>query len=335
LDHAEIKRDIEAGRFAPVYFFWGEETHPIDDLVSAIIRKAVDPESRDFNLDVWHAEETDIDAVLSALNSYPMMAERRVVVLKSVQKMTTAEKDRIAAYAKAPVESTVLVLVAGKADRRQSFYAGLTKTAACFESKPLYENQAAKWVSSRLASMKMAASEEAATLLVRQAGTSLWALEHEIEKLATRMWGKTRISAEDVAELSGVSRKHTTWEWTDTVGRREIGPALSMLDRLIEEGQSPVGLIAGLAERVFLLLRLRHAFDRGVSEKDAVQGLGLSPFFARLYVAQARRYKTVELLTAVRSLREADARIKTGRMEPRLAVTLAVHGLIRSKPWNF
>jgi DNA polymerase III subunit delta len=335
VDHAEIKRNVEAGRIAPVYFFWGEETYPIDSLVSAVIRKAVEPESRDFNLDVWHAEETDIDAVLAAINSYPMMAERRVAVLKSVQKLSASEKDRIAAYVRSPVESTVLVLVAGKADRRQSFYAELTKTAVCFESKPLYENQAVKWVMSRLASVKMSVSEEAATLLVRQTGVSLWALDHEIEKLATRMWGKNRIGPEDVAELSGVSRKHTTWEWTDTVGRREIGPALSMLDRLIEEGQSPVGLIAGLSERVFLLLRLRHALDRGVSEKDASRESGLSPFFSRLYLAQAGRYKTRELLTAVRSLREADARIKTGRMEPRLAVTLAVHGLIRSKPWNF
>ena len=335
MDHAEIKREIEAGRFAPVYFFWGEETYPIDNILSSIIRKAVEPESRDFNLDVWHAEETDIDSVLAVLNSYPMMAERRVAVLKSAQKMTSTEKDRIAAYVRSPVESTVLVLVAGKADRRQSFYSELTKSAVCFESKPLYENQAVKWVSSRLAAVKMTISDEAAMLLVRQAGTSLWALEHEIEKLATRMWGKTRIEADDVAGLTGLSRKHTSWEWTDAVGRRDIKTALSMLDRLMEEGQSPVGLIAGLAERVFLLLRLRHALDRGLAEKDASQSLGLSPFFAKLYLAQARRYGTSELLSAVRALRGADVRIKTGRMEPRLAVTLAVHSMIRSKPWNF
>ena len=77
--------------FAPVYFFSGEEDFLIDEIISAVVAEAVDPATRGFNLDVIHGSETDGKDIVSIASSFPMMAERRVVIVKDFDRVSNKE----------------------------------------------------------------------------------------------------------------------------------------------------------------------------------------------------------------------------------------------------
>jgi DNA polymerase-3 subunit delta len=328
MDYQDIKRDIEAGKPANCYFFFGEEPYYIDTLTSLLIKKAVVPETRDFNCDVLQAEETDVGQALAAAASYPMMAERRIVVLKSIQKLTQTEKAYLLAYVKKPCETTCLVLTSGKIDRRQTFYASLVKHTVWAEFKPLYDDQAAKWVEAFFRDKGMRISMEGAKLLVQLTGRSLWNLANEAEKVITFCWGKKTINPDDVAEVAGFSRKYNTWDLCDSVGRKEFGEAINVLTRLMQEKAGPVLLITELSRRVILLMRIRWLLDKNKSADSVRAELGLNSYFGRLYLEQAGRHTLPELETANLSLLGADEGIKTGKLDPLLALTMAVHDLV-------
>ena len=329
MEYQELKREIGEGKLSPVNFFFGEEVYFIEELVGKIVEKGTEPATRDFNYDVLQGEEVNGEVVVALASSFPMMTERRVVVLKSVQKLSSSDKKRILAYVQAPLESTCFVLTAGKVDRRQSFYANLVKHSRWAECKALYENQAVEWVKGHLRGKGITLSHEGATLLVQQVGTSLWSLFHEIEKLFTFSWGKKNLELEDVAEVVGFSRKFNTWELTDAVGRKDLGSALDVLKRLLEEGQSPAGLIMALTRRIFLLMQIRAMSERGLSQERVARTLNLRPHFTKRYMDQVRRFTTEELKTAVIILLRADLYIKTGYMKPNLVMTLVVRDLVR------
>lgn len=329
MDFRTIKGEIESGKLAPVYFFFGEEPYWVDVLVHLAAEKGVEAEARDFNLDILQGEGTDGNAVVELATSYPMMADRRVVIVKGVQRLSSSDKKRVRSYVEAPLESTTLVLTAGKVDRRQAFYAALVKHSRWVESKPLYENQAQDWVVASMRERGVSISSGAAAFLVGQTGTSLWALHNEIEKLLTFAWGKKTISDEDVVNVAGFSRSFNSWEMTDAVGRKDLTTALSIMERMLEMGQSPVGLIMELARRVFLLIRLRRMIEDRMPQDEIQRALRLQPYFFRLYKEQARQYSMAELRKAARLLMKTDVSIKTGYMNADLAMTLAIHGLVR------
>ena len=84
---------------------------------------------RDFNFDMIYGDQSDGSQIISFANSLPMMAERRVVIVKSVQKLSVKSKDVLLSYVNDPLLSTCLVLTAQQIDKRQSFYSKLIKKA--------------------------------------------------------------------------------------------------------------------------------------------------------------------------------------------------------------
>jgi DNA polymerase-3 subunit delta len=324
-------QDIRAGKIRPVYFLFGEEAYFMDALIRAFQEKIVKPETRDFNFDLLNAEETDGESVVNVACSFPLMAERRLIVLKSVQQFSTSDKKRILSYVESPLESTCLVVTANDVDRRQSFYAELSKLAVAVECKPLYENQAVEWVERVVRTKGGQISREAALLMVQQVGTSLWNLSNEIEKLLTFAGPKKNLGLPEVEAVAGFSRKYNTWDFADAVGKRELDKALIVMRKLLQEKASATGLIMELSKRIVLLMRIRAMIDKGGAPRTIAGALKLKPFFLNLYLSQANAFRMAELREANRVLLEADAHIKTGTIEPETVLTLAVYDLVRGK----
>ncbi len=329
LDYRELKKEIESGELAPIYFLFGEEIFFIDELVKQIIERATELTTKDFNCNLFEGDQNDGETVVGIASSFPMMADRRVVVLKSVQKLSVSDKKRILSYVESPCESTCFVCTANRIDRRSSFYAALTQHSHWFESKKLYENQAVAWIKRRLQEKGAAISHEGATLMVQQVGTSLWSLFHETEKILTFTQGKKDINFEDVAAVVGFSRKFNIWELTDAVGRKDLHYALIVLKQLIEEGQSPAGIIMDLSRRLFLFLRMRTLLDKGMSFDVLSKTLNLNSFFSKQYKDQIGHFTADELTSAVDILLQSDHDIKTGYLNHDVVMTLMIHDLIR------
>ena len=92
MDYQELTREVEGGKLAPVYFLYGEEVFFIEAMVKKIVKKGTDPTTKDFNYDILQGEQVDGAAVVGLASSFPMMADRRIVILKSVQKLSTSDK---------------------------------------------------------------------------------------------------------------------------------------------------------------------------------------------------------------------------------------------------
>ena len=75
-------QEIQRGRISPVYLLHGEEAYLIEDTLSEMIEILAPKNVRDFNLDVFSDPEVSLSEVLSVADTYPVMAERRVVVVK-------------------------------------------------------------------------------------------------------------------------------------------------------------------------------------------------------------------------------------------------------------
>ena len=97
-------RGLAKGEIAPVYYLHGPEEILKDEAVRAILDRALDPAFRDFNLDQRSAAQLDPDDLFALCTTLPMMAERRVVVLRDLEaRQAEAQAPRrVAALPRAP-----------------------------------------------------------------------------------------------------------------------------------------------------------------------------------------------------------------------------------------
>lgn len=263
----QLAQALETRAFAPVYLLTGDDDFRKDDVVRRIMDAALEPSTRDFNLEQRRGAELDAATLRGLLDTPPMMSDRRVVVVRDADALKTAPRDALASYCQRPARDTVLVLVAGagaKADK------GLAPGAVAVAFDRLTEGDLERWIARRATQGGGGISPEATSLLVQYAGNDLALLTQELEKLSAHANGG-EIGVADVEAVVGVRPGHSLADLMDAVARRD-GPAAAALvpEVLAQPKISGVNVVMALATQTLVLgyLAARRADGLGVSQME-------------------------------------------------------------------
>src|SRR5262245_4589189 len=128
--------DVAAGKLAPVYILCSTEPLLLDRALAAIREAAVPAPLRAFNEDVIDGRGATAARILGAARTLPMMAARRLVLVRDLGQVPAAELAELATYMEAPGPETVLVATCAKVDRRLKFFAAAGKSGYLHELAP-------------------------------------------------------------------------------------------------------------------------------------------------------------------------------------------------------
>ena len=311
----KIIREAGAGVFSPVYLLMGEEPYYPDKACEAIIDAALAPEERDFNQTIFYGLDTDAGTVASEARCYPMMAERRLVVVKEAQSMKTLED--LATYCEEPLDSTVLVILmrGAKADKRKALYKTVSKMGVVLESQPLRDYEMGRWISDYYASRGLQIDPDAAALLAESAGTDLGKIALETDKMLKNLpEGATKVTAEDVENNIGISRQFNIFELTKALSARNSQGALYIAARLGSEAKFALPMAtAAIFGHFYRLLTLEARLAKGpVSPQEKAAILGVNPYFLREYDVALANYPLPRLMRVLAAIEEYDYKGKGG-----------------------
>jgi DNA polymerase III subunit delta len=258
-----LSRSLKKGELAPVYYLHGPEDVLKDEAIRAVLDQALDPAVRDFNFDQRSAAQLDPEQINDLCNTLPMMAERRVVVLRDVEgwKRKTRGRAEFLRYLERPSPETVVVLVQGSGEDTED--KELARGAYTVRFDPLSPDRAEKWVLRRAAQLGLALEPEAARHLVRSVNADLGTLESELAKLASLPSGEI-LTPERLGELVGVRHGETLWDWRDAVLGDEPGRAVKLVPSILAQpGVSGVKLVSQLGTALVGIGIARAGYDKG------------------------------------------------------------------------
>src|SRR5258705_2435172 len=195
----------------PVYLLHGDEDVLKDEAVRALVDSAVGS-SRDFNLDVRFAPDLTPESFHALVNTPPMMAERRAVVIRGVEqvgKRKTKLRDEVVRYLASPNPTTVLVLVVAAGEEAD---ADLVRASATVAVDALAAERVPRWLQHRATTLGVTLAPDATELLLKAVGSDLSTLSRELGKLAS-LWGAggRPVTADDVSNLGGVRPNETVF----------------------------------------------------------------------------------------------------------------------------
>ncbi|HLA63902.1 MAG TPA: DNA polymerase III subunit delta [Rhodothermales bacterium] len=303
------------GNFRPLYFLYGEEAWFMDELQALLIEHALQPHERDFNLDLVYGHESSAPDVLARCASFPMMAERRVVVVRGFEQL--ADNRLFQSYAERPnPQATVLLLCNGKPNLTQHPYRALKQHAVWAEFKPLYDRQMPGWIAERLKKRGYRASGAVAQRLAERVGPHLRVAAGEIEKLIAYVGESHEITEEDVVRAAGQSREANPFELQKALGDGDDARALTIADALLGQAANRRGealaVVAILALYVTKLWKLTGCRNGRMTEREMAGHIGVNPFFLKEYLAAIRHFPPDRLRRAFEALLAADNELKGG-----------------------
>ena len=186
----------------------------------------------------------------------------------------------------------------------------------------------ATWIRQRVRDKGGDFSGEAIALLDALVGLDLRLLDQEIDKLLLYADGR-QVTGDDVRTLVSRAREASIFDLVDCVGNREADRALRLLHRMLEEEAEPLYLLAMLSRQVRILIQAKELQPQRLTRDQVASRLKLHPFVAKKGMEQAQNFDPDQLLEAHQLLVKTDWRIKTGQMEPELALDLLIVDLTR------
>lgn len=329
MKYGELLAQIEKGQFAPVYLFVGEEDFLKEEAIRRIKAALVDSITQNFNLDVFYGGEGEVTRVVNVASSPPLLAQRRLVILKEINRLSPSDRRVLLSYVQNPSPTTCLLLVGPKVDLEKGFFRQLSQQTVTVIFWRLFEEQIPDWIRERVREKGKRISSQAAGLLQEKVGNDLWTLDNEIEKLMLYVGPREQIELEDVNLVTGGWRMDTVFNLSDAIGDRDLVRALHVLGQLLESGESPTVLVTMLTQYFASLLRVKELDKASKSPQEVARLANIRAFLIKDYIRRARNFSLSELKQAFELLLEADTRLKSGYQSPKMVMELLVYGLCK------
>lgn len=303
----------------PVYLIYGSEELRLEQALTRLKGSVGEAADLDFNMDTFDGESTSVDAIIAAANTLPFASDRRLVIVRKVDKIDKAGQEALAAYAADPSPTTVLVMVAAKFPKNSKLYKAVDKLGGAAEyaapRKADYPNEVARLFEARGKNV----GKDAAELLVSAVGYDLRRLSVEVEKIAAFVGDRQGIDRADVEEVASATAPTSVFEFAEAVGTRDCRRCLVLIGELLAQGESAYGLHALALRRLRDLIAISALDARGASLPEMARELGRPDWQLKQLPRQARGFRPNELVSLLRAAAQAEAQMKTSR-DPRLVL---------------
>ncbi len=308
-----IMRDLKDNVFAPIYILMGDESYYIDQISNYIQSHALPADQQAFDQTVVFGADVSGSQIADLAMQFPMMAPKRVIVVKEAQGLRSM--DRLERYAQNPQPKTILVVCYknGVMNKRSKFVSAVEKNGVVFESKKLREWQLPGHIRSYLQTKKFGIDDKSAAMIADNIGADLNRLYSELDKLVISLPpGESRVTPEMVERNIGVSKDFNSFELRDAIVNRNVLKA-NMIIKYFDNNPKAGSLFSflPLLFSYFQNLMLVYYAPNNKDQNALAAYLDMKNAWGiKDYLVGMRNYTGRKTLQILQKLREIDAKSK-------------------------
>ncbi len=236
-----------------------------------------------------------------------------------------------------------VLLITANVDRRTRLYKRFEEKGSVLDlsierekSGRMSREALAEFLDQRLKEGGKKIEAQARGMILARAGTELWAVHQELEKLFLYVGEEPWIKVKDVEEVFSDQGEGWVFDLTKALAERDSLAALSHLLRLLSQGHHPLALLAPIASEVRRLMAARQLIEGELRERwkagmsypqfqksmlhDGVAPLPGNPYFVYMSFKSADNFTLKELVRYLGLLYQTDIRLKSTGHPPRMVM---------------
>lgn len=326
MNYAELMNGFDPEAPAPIYLFCPYRApraraatfEPIlaERAVEHMTKALVDPSMRDMAYSAYYADETDPAEIVSNAETLPFLAERRVILVRNAERYgSESGAGAMLPYLDNPCESTVLLLVANKVDKRSKLYKACDKHGVIVECGELNEKDLRLWIHDQLKERNKEIAPEAVRELLVRAGTKLGDVQNAVTVAANYIGERETIEADDIIAACSDVHEEQVWALTDAIAESNTREAMRVLRALYDLGKSEFEILG----TINWLLKTAYTVATAESGDPFLRS-----FPAKKCGPLAKKFGVAKLKDAFHLLVEADFMLRSTGVDRSLAVELLV-----------
>lgn len=337
-----IGKDLKVKAIPNVVMLCGEEQYLVEwdakQLIDTFINKAC--ESLDFTkLD---SAGLTVDKIKESCETLSMLSERRVVLLpefppalgQKLKGFSENDEKEFLDYISQLPETCLLIITAqapdGKNKKRSKIQTAVGKYGKVYDFGPLSGAQLRSFIAKRFKGAGKLCRNSVIDLLIQDSGYgnkdieyNLYNLENDIKKIIAHSNGDEILSS-DVALTISTNLETNVFAMLDAVSRNRKDEAYRLLHNLMVSGEGVFRLLALISSQLELILEVKEMREAGMGLSQMQKQLGIHEFRIKKAMSVTEKYSTDRLKHVLSGAYAIDGNIKSGLLEPGLALELFI-----------
>lgn len=312
---AEYKKHLKANCF----FIHGEDSYLKQETLNLLVNQFADKQAREFDFEIFFADETSPEQVIDQLEQYPFFAQNKTIVYRDVHTLAANKLAVIADYVTDPNPSSKLLLTADKIDKRKKANKQIFENCVSVVcNQPRSSKNISGWLFQELKKSNIQMDRLAMNIFIEAVELDYQVALNELEKLIIKANGR-KITQKDVLESVGYSRTHNVFELQNSLGNKDVKTSIKNYENLIENRESEVFILIMITNFFFQLWEIKAKQREGISDSEIKKNYMQKVFYSKKddYLQYAKNYKYNDIVDAFELLLDTDTKLKTMSTVPK------------------
>jgi len=345
-----------------IIFLYGQDTYRSREKLHEIIVNYQKIHKSGLNLKYFLGTETDFDTLKDELRQTSMFKEKKLIILVDI--FSNSEfKERFLESGKylnkfwLGDENIILFYEQNSVLKEDPLLLFLKKYSQSQEFQPLGGQKLKSWAKKEFENYGAKIEERALDKLIDFVGNDPWQMANEIKKLVSYRAPRQRgeggkenevlfdhrafersevkeesktlfahkkgviITLEDVELLVRPKIETDIFETIDAIASKDKKRALKFIKAHLERGDSPLYLFSMIVFQFRNLLMVKDLIERNLPSYFLT---GLHPFVIKKSILLSNKFRFLELKKIYQKIFQIDVDIKTGKIEPEIALDLLI-----------
>jgi len=276
------------------------------------------------NLKYYDFKEQSFDDFKNEFRQMPMFEEKKLMILENAFSSPDF-KEKFLKDSKRFLDSQNIVLFyeQSKVLKSDSLFKFLTsKKNADFQEFELLSGQQLKnWAKKEFEALKCKIGEKELEKLIEFIGSDLWQFSNEIKKLAAF---NPEINEKDIELLIKPKIETDIFKTIDFIALRNKKKALELIKKHLAIGDHPTYLLSMINYQFRNLLIVKDLIEKNTPYYMIAKKAQLHPFVVGKSYEQAKKFSLPELKKIYQKIFQADLAIKTGKINPEVAIDMLI-----------
>lgn len=309
----ELKKKLGSGNVDGIYLLYGQEVYIKDSYVKKMLDMIDDGGMADFNKLIFDGEKADIGEIDDAIESFPIMSEKKVILIKNSMIFSKA-KEEIKQYWLKRLDNIpdylTLIFDEKSIDKRNAVYKKISSLGTVVEFEVMDEDDTVTWVERQVMNNGKKIAKDVAKYFVSVCDAGLSNVKNELDKLLC--YCDNKIGKSDVDRIVSKAVGVRVFELTDHIMSKNPDGAMKILSDLKTIKEPAARLMYILSSTFDKMLYSALAVAEGKSYSEIAQKIKATPYIAQKYANSARSFGENYLVDRIIAAANIDLDIKNG-----------------------
>ncbi len=327
-----LKKQLKSKELKSLYLFYGDEVFIRDMYLSEMLKLIPDDGFSDFNKIIIDGKDLTIERADDAINSFPVMSDKKIVVIKSSGIFKSCPDDAKNfwqnIFSKLPTE-VLLIFVETQIDKRSTLFKSANANGLCVDFAYMKDYEIVPWLMREASKSGKKISKDAAELLISLCDPGIINIKNQLDKLIN--YSGEEIYRSDIEKVVSKPMTLVVFEITDAIIEKNSDKAMSVILRMKENKESAFNILYLLSSAFDKMLYTKLALANGATFDTVSARLKLPPFIARKYADSAKKFSEDFLADKIAKTAMLDLSVKQGEVDEWTALFSYVFDCLNNK----